>query len=113
MIRQTSLQYWTRVTRMVRGQIVRTTCCCPAAGATRRDCMAANGRKTPCRCACHGHEISRGVRFRQLDGEVPPVLPECEPEKLAEINATITAAVLDSAPDSQLGVRPERKRKQT
>lgn len=94
MIREKALEYWTRVTRMVRGQIVQTTCCCPAAGASRRECMAANNRKTPCRCACHGHQISNGMRYRQLDGDaVPPVLAECEPEKLAQIKATVNAAV--------------------
>lgn len=94
MIREKALEYWTRVTRMVRGQIVQTTCCCPLAGASRRECMASNGRKTPCRCACHGHAVDSGVRFRQLDGDaVPPVLPECEPEKLAQIKATVNAAV--------------------
>ncbi len=68
MLRENVLEYWTRVTRMIRGHIVQTTCCCKAPGMGRRDCMKANGTKTPCRCACHGQEISKGVRFRQLDG---------------------------------------------
>jgi hypothetical protein len=68
MVREKVHDYWTRVTRMVRGQVVQTTCCCPAPAMGRRDCMSKSGNKTPCRCACHGQKMANGVRFRQLDG---------------------------------------------
>jgi hypothetical protein len=93
MIRETYLELWTRVTRMVAGQVVQTTCCCPAAGAGRRDCMRAGGNKNPCRCGCHGHKLKDGVRFRQLDGPVPAKLPECMPEALAKIKADVNCVV--------------------
>lgn len=68
MIREKHLDYWTKVTRMIRGQIVQTTCCCPAPGEGRRDCMMAKHCKTPCACACHGMKLDNfGRRFRQLD----------------------------------------------
>jgi len=59
--------YWTEVKRVIAGEVIQTTCCCAAAGKGRRDCMTAQGNKTPCRCACHGHKTKSGVRFRQLD----------------------------------------------
>jgi hypothetical protein len=49
------LDHWTETKRVIDGEVRVITCCCPDAGAGRRDC--AHNRevelKTPCRCWCH------------------------------------------------------------
>ncbi len=74
MIREEVLSSWTRVSRLIRGEVVQTTCCCSplSAGGSRRDCQKVIGNKTPCRCACHGHKLNNGIRFLVADGESLP-----------------------------------------
>lgn len=44
---------YTETKRVVRGVVKQVTCCCAAAGATRKGCAVVAGNKTPCRCYCH------------------------------------------------------------
>lgn len=48
---------YTEVKRVVDGEVKQTVCCCKAAGATRKECSAAAGNKTPCRCFCHSKKL--------------------------------------------------------
>ena len=49
-------ELYTEVKQVVDGEVVQTTCCCEAAGATRKGCATVAGNKTPCRCACHASQ---------------------------------------------------------
>ena len=46
-------EFYTEVKQVKDGEVVQTTCCCAAPGATRKGCAIVAGNKTPCRCACH------------------------------------------------------------
>jgi hypothetical protein len=71
--------YWTKVIRMICNRPVESTCCCAEPGASRRECAAKQGNKSPCACACHGRKLEDGTRFRVADGTPLPAVLESGP----------------------------------
>lgn len=69
MTRRKVLEYWTETHRVVGDEVKVLTCCCPAAGATAKECQTVKGTKTRCACFCHSKLTEKQARTKRIERE--------------------------------------------